>query len=222
VRVARWREGQAHGVDAQPGACFRLRAISPRCSRPILRTCHCIHAESAGCYGHNGADAWRRRALVARANGRPPVKLQWMRDDDSVGAVRSAMVMKLSVDSTRRATSSADARRVDPSAQQPSRRGGRVNLLASWHWRNPPARRSRSTAAADRRRDATRSPLYDFRTRRWSSTPAGDAAPPPRAAHAAGYATCRARNRLSTSLQLRQRRSVEFRLRHLKDPRARA
>ena len=41
------------------------------------------HAEGAGCYGHNGADdAALDAALLARtANGRP-VRLQWMREDE--------------------------------------------------------------------------------------------------------------------------------------------
>ena len=41
------------------------------------------HVEGAGCYGHNGADdAALDAALLARAAGGRPVKLQWMRDDE--------------------------------------------------------------------------------------------------------------------------------------------
>jgi CO/xanthine dehydrogenase Mo-binding subunit len=41
------------------------------------------HAEGAGCYGHNGADdAALDAALLARAAGGRPVKLQWMREDE--------------------------------------------------------------------------------------------------------------------------------------------
>ena len=41
------------------------------------------HAEGAGCYGHNGADdAALDAALLARAAGGRPVRLQWMRDDE--------------------------------------------------------------------------------------------------------------------------------------------
>ncbi|HEY9531143.1 MAG TPA: molybdopterin cofactor-binding domain-containing protein, partial [Burkholderiales bacterium] len=41
------------------------------------------HAEGAGCYGHNGADdVALDAALLARAAGGRPVKLQWMREDE--------------------------------------------------------------------------------------------------------------------------------------------
>jgi CO/xanthine dehydrogenase Mo-binding subunit len=41
------------------------------------------HAEGAGCYGHNGADdAALDAALLARAAQGRPVKLQWMREDE--------------------------------------------------------------------------------------------------------------------------------------------
>jgi CO/xanthine dehydrogenase Mo-binding subunit len=41
------------------------------------------HAEGAGCYGHNGADdAALDAALLARAAGGRPVKLQWTREDE--------------------------------------------------------------------------------------------------------------------------------------------
>jgi CO/xanthine dehydrogenase Mo-binding subunit len=41
------------------------------------------HAEGAGCYGHNGSDdAALDAALLARAANGRPVKLQWMREDE--------------------------------------------------------------------------------------------------------------------------------------------
>jgi CO/xanthine dehydrogenase Mo-binding subunit len=57
----------------------------------------CSHAEGAGCYGHNGADdVALDAALLARATGGRPVKLQWMRDDEFMWEpYGSAMVMKL-------------------------------------------------------------------------------------------------------------------------------
>jgi xanthine dehydrogenase molybdopterin-binding subunit B len=45
-----------------------------------------VHVSGAGCYGHNGADdVALDAALVARAVPGAPVKLQWMRDDESHG-----------------------------------------------------------------------------------------------------------------------------------------
>jgi xanthine dehydrogenase molybdopterin-binding subunit B len=54
-----------------------------------------IHVEGAGCYGHNGADDVAcDAALLARATGGKPVKVQWMRDDEfSWEPYGSAMVM---------------------------------------------------------------------------------------------------------------------------------
>ena len=54
--------------------------------------------KASGCYGHNGADdVALDAALVARATGGRPVKLQWMRDDEfQWEPYGSAMVMKLS------------------------------------------------------------------------------------------------------------------------------
>ena len=43
----------------------------------------CIHAEGAGCYGHNGADdVAADAALAARATPGRPVRLQWMREQE--------------------------------------------------------------------------------------------------------------------------------------------
>jgi nicotinate dehydrogenase subunit B len=44
---------------------------------------HCIHVEGSGCYGHNAADdVAADAALLARALPGPPVRVQWMREDE--------------------------------------------------------------------------------------------------------------------------------------------
>jgi nicotinate dehydrogenase subunit B len=44
---------------------------------------HCIHVEGSGCYGHNAADdVAGDAALLARALPGPPVRVQWMREDE--------------------------------------------------------------------------------------------------------------------------------------------
>lgn len=55
-----------------------------------------IHADGAGCYGHNGADdAAVDAAMLAQAAGRP-VRLQWMRDDEFAWApYGSAMSIRI-------------------------------------------------------------------------------------------------------------------------------
>jgi CO/xanthine dehydrogenase Mo-binding subunit len=44
---------------------------------------HCIHMEGSGCYGHNGADdAGADAALIAVAFPGRPVRVQWMREEE--------------------------------------------------------------------------------------------------------------------------------------------
>jgi nicotinate dehydrogenase subunit B len=45
----------------------------------------CIHVEGSGCYGHNGADdAAADAALLARALPDTPIRIQWMREQEHV------------------------------------------------------------------------------------------------------------------------------------------
>jgi nicotinate dehydrogenase subunit B len=57
----------------------------------------CIHVEGSGCYGHNGADdAAADAALIARALPGMPVRVQWMREQEhSWEPFGPAMVTKL-------------------------------------------------------------------------------------------------------------------------------
>jgi len=57
----------------------------------------CIHVESSGCYGHNGADdAAADAALIARALPGTPVRVQWMREQEHAWEpFGPAMVTKL-------------------------------------------------------------------------------------------------------------------------------
>ncbi|HUY26888.1 MAG TPA: molybdopterin cofactor-binding domain-containing protein [Candidatus Binataceae bacterium] len=94
-----------------------------------------IHAQGAGCYGHNGADdAALDAALLARGIPGRPVRVQWMRDDELVWApVGSPMAVKIS------AIVSPDGKIADwqteiwsaPHGRRPS--GRAVNLLGAAH-----------------------------------------------------------------------------------------
>ena len=83
-----WTHSQ--GVYPLRGDLANALGIEPAAVR-------CTHAEGAGCYGHNGADdVALDAALLARATSGRPVKLQWMRDDEFMWEpYGSAMVMKL-------------------------------------------------------------------------------------------------------------------------------
>jgi nicotinate dehydrogenase subunit B len=64
------------GVSPLRGAIAEMLGMSKNKVR-------CIHAESAGCYGHNAADdAAADAALLARAVPGRPVRLQWMREQE--------------------------------------------------------------------------------------------------------------------------------------------
>ncbi|HWP27703.1 MAG TPA: molybdopterin cofactor-binding domain-containing protein [Xanthobacteraceae bacterium] len=62
---------------------FALRHELAKALRVPVNAIRCIHAEGAGCFGHNGADdAALDAALLARALPGRPIRLQWMRDDE--------------------------------------------------------------------------------------------------------------------------------------------
>jgi nicotinate dehydrogenase subunit B len=58
------------------------RAVAELVGLPAEKV-RCIHMEGSGCYGHNGADdAAGDAALLARAVPGRPVRVQWMRDQE--------------------------------------------------------------------------------------------------------------------------------------------
>jgi nicotinate dehydrogenase subunit B len=99
-----------------------------------------IHTEGSGCYGHNGADdAALDAALLSRAVGGTPVKVQWMRDDEFAWEPFGGA---MSIDI--QAGVAADGSIVDwqydfwtnSFVMRPGVPGG-VNLLAVWHLAQP-------------------------------------------------------------------------------------
>jgi CO/xanthine dehydrogenase Mo-binding subunit len=58
------------------------KAIAEMLGMQVERV-RCVHVEGAGCYGHNGADdAAADAALLARALPERPVRVQWMREQE--------------------------------------------------------------------------------------------------------------------------------------------
>jgi CO/xanthine dehydrogenase Mo-binding subunit len=97
--IAQWND-QRLTVWTHSQGVFPLRAELAKAFAMDPAGIRCLHAEGAGCYGHNGADDVAfDAALVARACTGRPVKLQWMRDDEfQWEPYGSAMVVKLSGD----------------------------------------------------------------------------------------------------------------------------
>jgi nicotinate dehydrogenase subunit B len=117
---------------------FPLRSAIAEMLRMDEARVRCIHAEGAGCYGHNGADdAGADAALIARAFPDRPVRVQWMREDEHCWEpFGSAMVSKA------RAGVDAQGKIVDYqyevwSSPHSTRPGGAGALMPAWHLAEP-------------------------------------------------------------------------------------
>ena len=186
----------------------------------------CIHKEGSGCYGHNGADdVALDAALLARAVGDRPVKVQWMRDDEfGWEPFGPAMTMSLHgalddrgmiVDWTHDVWSNTHSTR-------PGQKDG-VNLLAAWHLAQPkspgkPAIIPLPAGGGDR----NAVPPYDFPRQRVTNHFIPGMPLRVSALRAlGGYANVFAAESFMDELAaLAQVDPVEFRLRHLNDERA--
>jgi nicotinate dehydrogenase subunit B len=213
-----WTHSQ--GVFALRGDIARALGLSPA-------SVTCIHMEGAGCYGHNGADdAAFDAALLARAIPGRPVRVQWMRDDEFMWEpFGSAMSIKV------RAGLSADGNIVDwrhelwsyPHARRPGGREG-VNLLAAAYLAQPwqptfPADVPQPNGGSDR----NAIPLYDFPNQKILKHYMPDAPLRTSSLRALGaYANVFAIESLMDEAAAAVGADpVEFRLRHLRDERAR-
>jgi len=117
---------------------FPLRSAIAEMLRMDKAQVRCIHAEGSGCYGHNGADdAGADAALIARALPGRPVRVQWMREDEHCWEpFGSAMVAKA------RGGVDAQGRIVDYqyevwSCPHSTRPGGAGALMPAWHLAEP-------------------------------------------------------------------------------------
>src|SRR3954467_12503242 len=124
-----WTHSQ--GVYPLRGAIAQLTQLPPDKVR-------CIQVEGSGCYGHNGADdAGADAALIARALPGRPVRVQWMREDEhSWEPFGSAMVARA------RGSVDAQGRIVDYhyevwSSPHSTRPGGAGALMPAWHLADP-------------------------------------------------------------------------------------
>jgi nicotinate dehydrogenase subunit B len=229
--VAQWAEGSegrklhvwthSQGVFPLRGDLAAAFGIEPALIR-------CTHAEGAGCYGHNGADDVAfDAALLARATGGRPVKLQWMRDDEFMWEpYGSAMVMKLSgdLDAQGNIVSWSHELWSHPHNTRPGASKG-VNLLAGRHLEKqivpePPGDVPLPAGGSDR----NAIPLYDFPNVKVvkhfiRDTPLRTSALRTLGAYANVFALESFMDEMAAAAGADP---VEFRLRHLKDSRGRA
>ncbi|HEX5048446.1 MAG TPA: molybdopterin cofactor-binding domain-containing protein [Gammaproteobacteria bacterium] len=206
---------------------FPLRATLARALGLPPGDIRCIHAEGAGCYGHNGADdvAFDAAVLARAVDGRP-VRLQWMRDDEfKWEPYGPAMTMKVK-------GAVAGGRVVDWAfdvwSQSHNYRPGDadgVNLLGSWYLadakRPGPARHAAQPNGAGDRNAIT---LYDFPRQRTThhlimDNPVRTSALRSLGAYANVFAIESFMDELAAAAGIDP---VAFRLAHIKDERERA
>jgi len=76
-------EGGKLTVCSHTQGVYPLRAAIAEMLGMDRENVRCIHMEGSGCYGHNGADdAGADAALLARALPGRPVRVQWMREEE--------------------------------------------------------------------------------------------------------------------------------------------
>jgi CO/xanthine dehydrogenase Mo-binding subunit len=206
-----------------------LRAALAQALRIPNESLRLIHVEGPGCYGHNGADDVAfDAALVARALPGRPVHLQWSREDEHAWEpYGSAMIVELEasldpsgrvVDWNHDTRSYTHMQRALPFSERTS------GLVAAWQ-RDPPMARPAPRPAlaphAGIHRNAD--PLYTFPRRRIAkhfleNGPFRTSALRGLGAYANVFALESFMDELAHAAGVD---SVEFRLRHLDDPRAR-
>ena len=224
--VAQIKEGKLTVWTHSQGV-YPLRQHLARVMRFTDANVTAVHVEGSGCYGHNGADDVAcDAALLARATGGRPVKLQWMREDEfGWEPYGSPMVMKLQARLDARGQV-VDWRHDTWSHPHSTRPGGAgSNLLAGWHIANPvpmgpPVNSAQPAGAADR----NAVPLYEFANQRITlhylpEMPLRTSALRTLGAYANVFALESFIDELAAAANVD---AVEFRLRHMQDPRARA
>jgi CO/xanthine dehydrogenase Mo-binding subunit len=187
-----------------------------------------IHMDGAGCYGHNGADdAALDAALLARAVPGRPVRVQWTREDEfNWEPYGPAMVVKLKaeLDAQGNVVGWTEDIWSNSHSTRPSGLGG-INLLAAWHLAQPfkpsPPRNPPLPGGGSHRNGI---PIYEFPNERVTNRlvkrmPVRVSALRALGATANVFAIESFMDELAAAAGADP---VEFRLRHLKDPRARA
>ena len=219
-RLEVWSHSQAiHSLRAELAKTLQLDAANI-----VVR-----HAEGAGCYGHNGADdAALDAVLLARAAGGRPVRLQWMREDEfGWEPFGPAMVVRMegTLDRNGKVASWQEEIWSNRHITRPGRHPN-PGLLAAWHIdpgvEPPPAIDMPLAMGGGSQRNAL--PYYDFPNERIVNhairqMPLRVSTLRALGAHLNVFAIESFMDELAAAAGIDP---VEFRLRHLKDERARA
>lgn len=127
-----WTHSQ--GVYPLRGALAPLVGIPPEKLR-------CIHVEGSGCYGHNAADdAATDAALLARAFPGRPVRVQWMREQEHTWEPYGPAMLthaRATLDGEGKIATWEYTVRSTTHATRPGGADTTGNLMPTWHRANP-------------------------------------------------------------------------------------
>ena len=226
--VAQFKDGK-YQVWTHSQGVFPLRTDLAKALKTSVANVTCTQVEGSGCYGHNGADdAACDAALLARATHGRPVKLQWMRDDEFAWEpYGSAMIMKMQaqLDESKNIVGWQHEIWSHPHSTRPTSNPAGSFVLGGWHLANPappatPNNSPQPSGAADR----NAVPLYDFPRQNillhyLTDMPVRTSALRTLGAYANVFALESFMDETALAAGVDP---VEFRLRHMKNPRARA
>jgi nicotinate dehydrogenase subunit B len=224
--IARFQDG-ALTVWTHSQGVFPLQRDLAKALDMELAKIRCIHVQGSGCYGHNGADdVALDAALLARVADGRPVKVQWMRDDEfgwEPFGPAMTVTLRASLDDRGMIADWAHDVWTNTHSMRPAKEG--CNLLAAWHLAQPKAPGKPEIIpqpAGGGDRNAV--PLYDFQRQRVThhfipQMPIRVSALRALGAHANIFAIESFMDELARAAKVDP---VEFRMRHLADPRASA
>jgi CO/xanthine dehydrogenase Mo-binding subunit len=225
--LALWNDGKVR-VWSHTQGVFPLRGDLAKALKLGEDQVTVTHVQGSGCYGHNGADdVALDAALLSRAVQGRPVKVQWMREDEFAWEPYGP-AMSMHID----AALDGNGRIVDWAYQvwtntHSTRPGGKdgVNLIAAWHLAQPMKPASPEViplpaGGGDRNAVA----IYDVPGKRMTQhfipeMPIRVSALRTLGAYANVFAIESFMDELAAAAGIDP---VEFRLRHLSDPRAKA
>ena len=226
--LALWRDEQLT-VWSHTQAAFILRGALAQALDMAEAQIRVIHAEGAGCYGHNGADdVALDAALVARALPGRPISLKWTRwDEHAWEPYGSAMRLQLQASLSRQGDIIDWNHDVWSYAHstRPALGLETSGLLASWHLAEPiPPQQPRAMGGYHSGAHRNADPIYALPRVRIARHAVADSPLRVSALRSLGaYANVFAIESFMDELSLAAADDpLEFRLRHLRDERARA
>jgi CO/xanthine dehydrogenase Mo-binding subunit len=225
--IAQWRDDRIHVWTHSQGV-YLLRADMALVLRIPVENITVEHLEGAGCYGHNAADdAALDAVLLAKAAGGKPVRVQWTRADEMThGPFGAAMAIEIEadLDANNEIVAWRHAIWSNGHAARPGR-GTKPTLLAGYELADPFPRAISGNPPQANGGGADRNsiPLYDFpswkvESHRLLTMPVRTSALRTLGGQGNAFAI---ESFLDEIAAERGEDPVAFRLRHLKDERAR-